>query len=103
MHIFKHSQSFIHLYNMYKLFIYFQISFILGLSFVFGLERTYEFVFQRDNLKATGLTIGGIFIVLLGWRVIGMCVEIYGLFLLLRCVLVLHLRVRVMGEGRGGT
>jgi hypothetical protein len=88
---------------MYKLFIYFQISFLLGLSFVFGLERTYEFVFQRDNLKATGLTIGGIFIVLLGWRVIGMCVEIYGLFLLLRCVLVLHLRVRVMGEGRGGT
>ena len=70
---------------------------------MFGLKRTYEFVFQNDNLKATGFTVGGIFIVLLGWRVIGMCVEIYGLFLLLRCVLVLHLRVRVMGEGRGGT
>jgi hypothetical protein len=96
MHIFKHSQSFIHLYNMYKLFIYFQISFILGLSFVFGLKRTYEFVFQKDNLRATAFTMGGIFIVLLGRPVIGMCVEILGFSLLHRYVLVLHLRVRVM-------
>ena len=101
MHIFKHSQSFIHLYNMYKLFIYFQILFILGLSLVFGIKITCKFVFQTDNLRATGFTIGGIVIVLSGWPVIGMCVEIYGSFLLLWCVLVLHLRVRVMGGGKG--
>jgi hypothetical protein len=63
---------------------------------VFGLKRTYKFVFQKDNLRATALTMGGIFIVLLGRPVIGMCVEILGFSLLHRCVLVLHLRVRVM-------
>jgi hypothetical protein len=75
---------------MYKLFQYFQILFISGLSFVIGLERTVRFFFQKHKLKATGFFMGGIFIVLLGWPVIGMCVEIYGFFLLFRYVLVLQ-------------
>ena len=62
----------------------FQILFIAGLSFVIGLERTFRFFFQRHKLKATGFFLGGIFIVLFGWPVIGMCVEAYGFFLLFR-------------------
>lgn len=49
-----------------------------------GLERTFRFFFQRHKLKATGFFVGGMLIVLLGWPVIGMCVEMYGFFLLFR-------------------
>ncbi|XP_048728808.1 vesicle transport protein GOT1B-like [Ostrea edulis] len=58
------------------------ILFICGLAFVIGLERTFRFFFQRHKLKATGFFVGGMLIVLLGWPVIGMCVEMYGFFLL---------------------
>ncbi|XP_061182359.1 vesicle transport protein GOT1B-like [Saccostrea echinata] len=58
------------------------ILFISGLAFVIGLERTFRFFFQRHKLKATSFFVGGILIVLLGWPVIGMCVEMYGFFLL---------------------
>ena len=64
----------------------FQILFIAGLSFVIGLERTFRFFFQRHKLKATGFFMGGIFIVLFGWPMIGMCLEAYGFFLLFRLV-----------------
>jgi len=58
------------------------ILFICGLACVIGLERTFRFFFQRHKLKATSFFVGGILIVLLGWPVIGMCVEMYGFFLL---------------------
>ncbi|ESO97367.1 hypothetical protein LOTGIDRAFT_159400 [Lottia gigantea] len=58
------------------------ILFISGLAFVIGLERTFRFFFQRHKLKATGFFFGGILIVLIGWPVVGMCLEVYGFFLL---------------------
>ncbi|XP_071120201.1 vesicle transport protein GOT1B-like [Mytilus edulis] len=58
------------------------ILFIVGLSFVIGMERTVRFFFQKHKIKATSFFIGGIFVVLLGFPVIGMCVELYGFFLL---------------------
>lgn len=58
------------------------ILFISGLAFVIGLERTFRFFFQRHKVKATGFFMGGIFVVLLGWPVIGMVLETYGFFLL---------------------
>ncbi|KAK3102704.1 hypothetical protein FSP39_013311 [Pinctada imbricata] len=58
------------------------ILFISGLAFVIGLERTFRFFFQRHKVKATGFFVGGMLIVLIGFPVIGMCVEIYGFFLL---------------------
>ncbi|XP_013403133.1 vesicle transport protein GOT1B [Lingula anatina] len=58
------------------------ILFISGLAFVIGLERTVRFFFQRHKLKATGFFVGGMVVVLLGWPIIGMCVEVYGFVLL---------------------
>ncbi|XP_060551528.1 vesicle transport protein GOT1B-like isoform X2 [Ruditapes philippinarum] len=58
------------------------ILFIAGLAFVIGLERTFRFFFQRHKVKATSFFIGGMLVVLLGWPVIGMVLEIYGFFLL---------------------
>lgn len=60
------------------------ILFVAGLSFVIGLERTFKFFFQKHKMKATGFFLGGVFIVLIGWPVVGMVLEIYGFFLLFR-------------------
>lgn len=63
-----------------------QILFVSGLSFVIGLERTFRFFFQRHKAKATSFFLGGVFVVLLGWPIVGVVLEIYGFFLLFRSV-----------------
>lgn len=52
--------------------------FISGLALVIGLERTFRFFFQKDKLRGSAFFLGGILVVLLGWPVIGMVIEIYG-------------------------
>ncbi|XP_070763756.1 golgi transport 1Bb isoform X1 [Enoplosus armatus] len=61
-----------------------QILFVSGLSFVIGLERTFRFFFQRHKVKATSFFLGGVLVVLIGWPIIGVVLEIYGFFLLFR-------------------
>nr|XP_002130219.1 vesicle transport protein GOT1B [Ciona intestinalis] len=56
--------------------------FISGLSFIIGLQRTFNFFFQRHKIKSSGFFFTGIFVVLLGWPLIGMLIETYGFFLL---------------------
>ncbi|XP_071955038.1 vesicle transport protein GOT1B-like [Antedon mediterranea] len=60
------------------------ILFLSGLALVIGLERTFRFFFQTHKLKATGFFVGGMVVVLIGWPIVGMCVETYGFFLLFR-------------------
>ena len=60
----------------------FQILFLSGLGFVIGLERTLRFFFQREKLKASAFFFGGIFVVLVGWPLVGMALELYGAFVL---------------------
>ncbi|XP_036835838.1 vesicle transport protein GOT1B isoform X1 [Oncorhynchus mykiss] len=60
------------------------ILFVAGLSFVIGLERTFKFFFQRHKFKATSFFLGGVLVVLIGWPIIGVVLEIYGFFLLFR-------------------
>lgn len=65
-------------------FLLFQVLFVAGLAFVIGLERTFRFFFQKHKMKATGFFLGGVLIVLIGWPLVGMVLEIYGFFLLFR-------------------
>lgn len=58
------------------------IMFVTGLTLVVGVQRTLSFFFQRHKVRATGCFLGGIFIVLFGWPLIGMCLELYGFVLL---------------------
>jgi len=58
------------------------ILFLCGLAFVIGLERTFRFFFQRHKLKGSGAFFGGILVVLFGWPLIGMLIEIYGFVVL---------------------
>ena len=58
------------------------ILFISGLAFVIGLERTFKFFFQWHKAKATAAFFGGIAVVLFGWPLVGMVIEVYGFVLL---------------------
>ena len=61
-----------------------QILFISGLALVIGLERTFRFFFQKHKLKGSSCFLGGVLVVLIGWPLIGMIIEIYGFILLFR-------------------
>ena len=61
-----------------------QILFLSGLAFVIGLERTFRFFFQRHKLRGSAAFFGGIFIVLFGWPLVGMIIEMYGFVVLFR-------------------
>lgn len=61
-----------------------QILFVVGLAFVIGLERTFRFFFQKHKMKATSFFLGGVFVVLIGWPIVGVVLEFYGFFLLFR-------------------
>ncbi|XP_052889453.1 vesicle transport protein GOT1B [Anopheles moucheti] len=58
------------------------ILFVCGLACVIGLERTFRFFFQKHKMKASIAFFGGIAIVLLGYPLIGMLIEMYGFILL---------------------
>merc|ERR1712042_213310 len=58
------------------------ILFLSGLAFVIGLERTFRFFFQWHKLRGSAAFFGGIFVVLFGWPLIGMCIEAYGFIVL---------------------
>lgn len=67
-------------------YVFFQILFIAGLACVIGLERTFRFFFQKHKVKASVAFFGGMFVVLVGWPLVGMLLETYGFVLLFRYV-----------------
>ncbi|XP_059618849.1 vesicle transport protein GOT1B [Phlebotomus argentipes] len=58
------------------------IFFLSGLACVIGLQRTFRFFFQKHKVKGSIAFFGGIVILLVGYPLIGMIVEIYGFVLL---------------------
>ena len=74
---------YIYIYNAYSN-VSLQILFLSGLAFVIGLERTFRFFFQRHKLRGSAAFFGGIFIVLFGWPLVGMIIEMYGFVVLFR-------------------
>lgn len=63
---------------------YWNVLFVAGLAFVIGLERTFRFFFQTHKMKATGFFLGGVFVVLISWPLVGVFFKTYGFFLLFR-------------------
>ncbi|GMR36743.1 eas-1 [Pristionchus pacificus] len=56
--------------------------FIVGITFIIGIHRTFVFFFEWRKLKGSSLFFGGILIVLFGWPLIGIVLEIWGFILL---------------------
>ena len=54
------------------------LSLISGLILVIGVGKSTLFFVQPEKLKGSCCFFGGILVVLLGWPVIGMVIEIYG-------------------------
>lgn len=54
------------------------IMFVAGVVMVIGLQNTALFFWKRS--RGAVCFLGGIFLVLIGWPVIGMLVEVFGIF-----------------------
>ena len=54
------------------------ILFLAGLAFIIGYQRTFWFFFQKHKLHGSIFFFIGIFVVLLGYPLIGMLIETYG-------------------------
>jgi len=58
------------------------ILFIIGLTLIIGLQKTFVFFARRQKWKGTAAFLGGITLILLRWPLTGFLVELYGIFVL---------------------
>ena len=58
------------------------ILFLAGLTFIIGMNRTFNFFFQPHKLKGSALFFSGMFLVILGWTFTWFLLEGYGFFVL---------------------
>jgi len=52
--------------------------FISGVGVGLGAKKTFNFFFQRQKLRGTLCFSFGIFLVIVGWAFIGLCIEVFG-------------------------
>ena len=60
------------------------VLFLSGLACFIGFKRTWGIFFTWRKAKGSTIFFSGILIVLLGWPLTGMCVELYGIIVLFR-------------------
>ncbi|XP_039767188.1 vesicle transport protein GOT1B isoform X3 [Ornithorhynchus anatinus] len=56
--------------------------FFLFFGMILFFDKALLAIGNKHKMKATGFFLGGVFVVLVGWPLIGMILEIYGFFLL---------------------
>lgn len=59
-----------------------QILFLIGLTLIIGIQKTFAFFARRQKLKGTAAFMAGILLILLRWPLVGFVVELYGIFVL---------------------
>lgn len=57
-----------------------QLLFLLGITLLIGAKKTIVFFSRRSKWRGTACFLGGISMVLFGWPVFGMLIEIFGIF-----------------------
>ncbi|PLN79655.1 Got1-domain-containing protein [Aspergillus taichungensis] len=58
------------------------ILFLIGLTLIIGVEKTFAFFSRRQKLKGTAAFVFGILLILFRWPLTGFLIELYGLFIL---------------------
>lgn len=61
---------------------YNQILFLIGLTLIIGIQKTFVFFARRQKLKGTAAFMAGILLILFRWPLTGFLVELYGIFVL---------------------
>ena len=59
-----------------------QILFLIGLTLIIGMQKTFVFFARRQKLKGTAAFVAGIILILIRWPLTGFLVELYGIFVL---------------------
>lgn len=54
------------------------LSFMMGLTFLLGPQKTFKFFFRREKKIASTCFFVGFLLVLFGWAFVGSIVELYG-------------------------
>jgi len=52
--------------------------FISGVGVGLGARKTFNFFFKKEKIRGTVCFAFGIFLVIVGWAFIGLCVELFG-------------------------
>eukprot|EP01095_Lingulamoeba_sp_RSL-Kostka_P006160 TRINITY_DN190_c0_g1_i1.p1 TRINITY_DN190_c0_g1~~TRINITY_DN190_c0_g1_i1.p1 ORF type:complete len:141 (+),score=33.02 TRINITY_DN190_c0_g1_i1:318-740(+) len=56
--------------------------FVGGIVMLIGFANTFDFFFKRSPLKGTACFVGGVLLVIIKWPIIGMIIEIIGVYFL---------------------
>ena len=54
------------------------LSFLVGLTFLLGPQKTFRFFLRRDKKVASACFFAGFLLVLFGWAFVGTLIELYG-------------------------
>eukprot|EP00923_Selenidium_pygospionis_P035067 GHVN01061124.1.p1 GENE.GHVN01061124.1~~GHVN01061124.1.p1 ORF type:complete len:133 (-),score=3.58 GHVN01061124.1:9-407(-) len=58
------------------------LCFLMGVGFILGPSRMVTFFFKRDKLKGSCFFFGGFFVILWKWAIVGLILELYGIWCL---------------------
>ena len=77
------------------------LSFMVGLTFLLGFQKTFRFFFRREKKVASGTFFAGFLLVLFGWALTGTLVELYGFWKLFSAFIpnVIHSLKMIPGVG----
>lgn len=59
-----------------------QILFVIGLTLIIGVQKTFVFFARKEKIKGTAAFTAGILLIFLRWPLTGFLVELYGIFVL---------------------
>lgn len=54
--------------------------FLSGVVLLLGVRQTFRFFYRKGKIRGAICFLGGIILVLFRWPILGMCIEMFGIF-----------------------